>query len=112
MGTKNHPGTYDAHAKAHPDEPVFVLLGRDRHAPALVRMWARLRTDAGEPREVIAEAINCAMAMERFVQFTMMTSPPGFDASVAGVVIGRYPTLMDARTAVREYLRAPQAAGG
>lgn len=37
MGTKNRPGTFDCYAAAGPDEPLFVLLGRDPVAPLLVR---------------------------------------------------------------------------
>lgn len=40
MGSKNEPGTYDCYANALPDEPMFVLLARDPHAPALVDAWA------------------------------------------------------------------------
>ena len=56
MGTKNHPGAFDCYANADPDEPMFVLLGRDRHAAGLVRLWALLRAKAGEDPEKIAEA--------------------------------------------------------
>lgn len=38
MGTKNNPGRYDCYANAEPDEPMFVLLGHDRHAATLVRI--------------------------------------------------------------------------
>lgn len=59
MGTKNNPGSYDA----EPDEPMFVLLGRDRHAPVLVRLWALLRHRDDEDEEKVAEALRCADAM-------------------------------------------------
>lgn len=49
MGTKNNPGKYDCHAAADPDEPMFVLLGRDPFACILVRIWADLREDLGRP---------------------------------------------------------------
>ena len=39
MGTKNNPGTFDCYANAEGDEPMFVLLGRDKHAPTLVWLW-------------------------------------------------------------------------
>jgi hypothetical protein len=29
VGTKNTPGPFDCYASAHPDEPMFVLLGRE-----------------------------------------------------------------------------------
>lgn len=30
MGTKNQPGSFDCYANAKGDEPLFVLLGRDK----------------------------------------------------------------------------------
>lgn len=38
--TLERPGEFDALPKLRPDEPYFVLLGRDRLAPALVQQWA------------------------------------------------------------------------
>ena len=32
MGTKNNPGKFDCYEHAKPDEPMFVLLGRDLEA--------------------------------------------------------------------------------
>lgn len=66
MGTKLNPGAFDCYANATPDEPMFVLLGRDRHAPGLVRLWALLRARVGEDEEKIAEALACADAMDTF----------------------------------------------
>ena len=68
MGTKNNPGDYDCYANADPDEPMFVLLGRDRQAPALVRQWARGRQAMGEKPEKVQEAFDCARAMETWRQ--------------------------------------------
>jgi len=64
MGTKNNPGAFDCYANAHPDEPMFVLLGRDRDAPELIRCWADLREARGESAEKVAEARACADACE------------------------------------------------
>ena len=64
MGTKNNPGEFDCYANAHPDEPMFVLLGRDRHAPWVVQLWAAVRQAAGEDPVKVAEARQCAAAME------------------------------------------------
>ena len=76
MGTKNDGDMcYD---NALPDEPMFVLLARDRSAPDLVRKWAdqRERNDdapiayIGKPKPEhpdaaqIAEARYCAARME------------------------------------------------
>lgn len=64
MGTKNNPGEYDCYAIAEPDEPMFVLIARDRDASALVRQWARARQLRGEHPRKVAEAQRCADAME------------------------------------------------
>lgn len=63
MGTKNNPGKFDCFSKAEPDEPVFVLLGRDPLAAALVEFWATAREQIGEDPEKVAEARACADAM-------------------------------------------------
>lgn len=68
MGTKNNPGHYDCYANADPDEPMFVLLGRDKHAAGLVRLWALLRQSAGEDESKIAEALQCAEAMDEWAR--------------------------------------------
>lgn len=53
MGTKNNPGRFDCYANAKPDEPMFVLLGRDRLAAHLVSIWSKVRY--GDP--VAARAV-------------------------------------------------------
>lgn len=63
MGTKNNPGEYDCYANAEPDEPMFVLLGRDKHAPTLVWLWATLRELDGEDMSKVREARDCVEAM-------------------------------------------------
>ncbi len=63
MGTKNKPGPYDCYANAKPDEPMFVLLGRDKHAPTLVWLWATLRELGGEDAGKVKEARECAIDM-------------------------------------------------
>jgi hypothetical protein len=63
MGTKNNPGAFDCYANAEPDEPMFVLLGRDKHAPTLVWLWATLRELDGEDEAKIIEARTCAAKM-------------------------------------------------
>jgi hypothetical protein len=84
MGTKNIPGTFDCYANAEPDEPMFVLLGRDPLAPFLMSMWSKVRMGDLEaagavftkmaseiaPRYHIApdvdkanEALDCSFAM-------------------------------------------------
>lgn len=63
MGTKLNPAPSDCYAKAEPDEPLFVLLARDKHAPALVWMWAVLRELDGEDPQVVIEARECVAEM-------------------------------------------------
>ena len=63
MGTKNNPGPFDCYAAADPDEPIFVLLGRDKHAPALVWLWANLRELGDEDPEKVTEARQCVDQM-------------------------------------------------
>lgn len=88
MGTRNNPGKFDCYDKAEPDEPIFVLLGRDPQAAHLVSIWSKLRAgdvkaadhvyhhlrqmiifDAEYPRpgttdmEKSMEAMDCSLAM-------------------------------------------------
>lgn len=66
MGTRLMPGPPDRYQKAADNEPLFVLFGRDRHAPLLLRIWALLRRREGEDPAVIAEALACAQAMDEW----------------------------------------------
>lgn len=66
MGTKNNPGKYDCYANAHPDEPMFVLLGRDPEAPALVEEWAAKRFALEGRTPKVLEARACAGAMREW----------------------------------------------
>ncbi len=75
MGTKNKPGTYDCYANAHPDEPMFVLLGRDPLAADLVDDWANLREHRDGPSAKVGEARACAKAMRAW----RATEPNGPD---------------------------------
>ncbi len=78
MGTKNSPGDYDCYESAEPDEPMFVLLGRDPQAATLVRRWARkykarkLEEGAFDARTEAKfnEARQCAAAMDAYRENT------------------------------------------
>lgn len=85
MGTKNQPGAFDCYEHALPDEPIFVLLARDRCAPEIVRVWATMRENrlrasdvTCTPGEVmaeldqIAEARQCADDMETYRKAQML----------------------------------------
>lgn len=66
MGTKNDPGDYDCYANAEPDEPMFILLGRDPAASATVEAWRSIRAAIGkEPLDSLKsqEAHVCAKTM-------------------------------------------------
>lgn len=73
MGTKTDPGDYDCYDNALPDEPMFVLLGRDPDAPYLVREWAAVRRERVRRGErptsdlaMVDEAMECANEMIRW----------------------------------------------
>jgi hypothetical protein len=79
MGTKTNPSKYDCFANAKPDEPMFVLLGRDPMAGALVRLWAAQREDRGENPDVVAEARACADDLDAWArQLGKEPTPPDF----------------------------------
>jgi hypothetical protein len=47
-------------ANAEPEEPLFIVLARDKDAPLLVRMWAINRKCMSEPTEVkLCEICGC-----------------------------------------------------
>jgi hypothetical protein len=58
-----NPGRFDCYSRAEPDEPMFVLLGRDPAASALVALWADIRERMGEDPEKVEEARQCALSM-------------------------------------------------
>lgn len=68
MGTKNNPGQYDAYAHAEPDEPIFVLIGRDPFASIVIRLWIVLGEEFGTvSSEKLQSARDVANAMEAYV---------------------------------------------
>lgn len=60
MGSKNNPSKFNCYDRAEPDEPMFVLLGRDPLAPLLIELWAKIRHAMGEDVEKVLEAKSCA----------------------------------------------------
>lgn len=70
MATKNNPGKWDCYANAAPDEPMFVLLGRDPTAALLVHIWCALREGLGDVagRDQLLEAEQCAEALEAWAR--------------------------------------------
>ena len=66
MGTKAQPGFYSYLGKAEPDEPVFVLMGRDPLAPMLIRRWADHAGRSGERPDKVAEAYALAQQFDEY----------------------------------------------
>ncbi len=73
MGTKNNPGKFDCYSNAEPNEPMFILLGRDPHAGDAVRKWAddhEAMIKSGEKPVtdllMVDEARRCARSMDRY----------------------------------------------
>lgn len=64
MSSKNNPGSFDCLSNAAPDEEMFVLLGRDPSAGALVRAWANIRELQDENPAKVAEARACAARLD------------------------------------------------
>lgn len=90
MGTKANPGAYDCYAAAHPDEPMFVLLGRDKHAAALVNLWAAMRRlEEGSDEAKIAQAEQCANEMVHWLIVSRegMVDPAGIRALAEGLAV-------------------------
>lgn len=65
MGTKSNPGKHDCYNNALPDEPMFVLLGRDPDAPRLIREWVEERRNMISAKQrPIADLNMCAEASQ------------------------------------------------
>jgi hypothetical protein len=80
MASKNNPGQFDCYTKAHGDEPMFVLLGRDPMAGALVRQWIIRRRFYGEDKAKLAEAVSCASALDKWAEtLGKRPQPDGFE---------------------------------
>lgn len=69
MTTKEKPSKFDCYANAKPDEPMFILLGRDPCAGLLVRFWCMLRIamDLGN-EDQINEAFECATELDQWAK--------------------------------------------
>lgn len=96
MATKNNPGDYDCYANAEPDEPMFILLGRDPIAEVLVMLWADIREAlGGADPEKMAEARLCAEQLAAWAR-SKGKDPDNAKLATAGVfarIIQGDPTL-------------------
>ena len=89
MPTKQNPGLFDCYKAALPDEPIFVILGRDPAGPATLDFWASQRIKLGktvgdDDKNRIKAAIDEAKEMQDWR--TRM-----LDASVEGIPPWRLP---------------------
>ena len=68
MGTKRNPGKYDCYSHLHPDEPHFVIMGRDPAARATIEAWLDERKRLGQDDSIEKqdEAMECLEAMENW----------------------------------------------
>jgi len=69
MATKENPGRFDCYANARPNEPMFVLLGRDPVAWYLVLQWAELRIKLALNQtddDQTEDAFKTAMALKEY----------------------------------------------
>lgn len=65
METKRNPSPFDCYDKADPDEPMFVLLGRDPLAGPLVALWAQARARM-RPGGKVDAARECGVHMHNW----------------------------------------------
>jgi hypothetical protein len=75
MSTKNNPGAYDCYAKLEPDEPYFLLRGKDPVSWLLVNLWIMIRRHMAGPDEItpeyqakLNEAKRCSDSMKIYAQ--------------------------------------------
>ncbi len=69
MANKNHPGPFNCHAAALPDEPLFTILARDPAGPETIMAWRMSRVANGknstvEDADRLEEAFKVAEEME------------------------------------------------
>lgn len=73
MGTKNNPGVFDCYENAEADEPMFILLARDKSAPFIVDIWRHIREGSFE------EAVRALLACQDEVWFDNIEKPANPD---------------------------------
>ncbi len=104
MSTKANPGSFDCFAKADPDEPMFVLLGRDAAAMFAVLFWAQLRVLMYGVSDQITEAQATSEAMRDWAMKLGKTDAIklGYDAfRTACVTVAKTEIETDAKELVR-----------
>ena len=120
METKNNPTPGSCLAKALPDEPMFILLARDRCAPDTIRFWADQRSQLGveqgesQDAEQLLEALETAEEMgawrarndggwrNHHRDADVVPTPRDELSSIAGRIMSRGPAMGLARAAMPE----------
>lgn len=110
MGTKNRPGPFDCYANAAPDEPMFVLLGRDKHAAALVNLWAAMRLLDGEDVSKVDEAVTTANSMVEWLADHKHIDPAGIRALAEG--LAQLANECGARVSIEPFVTTPLEPSG
>lgn len=83
MGTKNNPGAFDCYENAEPDEPMFILLGRDPLAPFLVSIWSKLRMGDLEAAGVVFTKMAYEIALRYHAEPDVDKASEAMDCSFA-----------------------------
>jgi len=95
MGTKENPGKYDCYANARPDEPMFVLLGRDPSAALLVFLWAKTRARLEGKGPQAEEALVTAQAMAKYADQAKGPGETRRHAEAMGQVVTEWRKLLN-----------------
>lgn len=66
MAIKSYELEHGTFAKAHDDEPLFILRAQDVLAPAIARLWVEHAKVSGVPMDKIREAEANIASMERY----------------------------------------------
>lgn len=104
MGTKNNPGKFDCYENAALDEPMFILLARDKHAPTLIWLWASLRELDSEDPAKVKEARECAVKMSEWCLEKGRSLPVGFGQAALASIIEMIRTI-------NQYVRSDRRKG-
>jgi hypothetical protein len=69
MWSKTNPGPFDRYAEAEPEEPIFVLLGRDPVSTFLVSLWIGMHAVMRDNSPSAAlDAVQCTLALEQWAR--------------------------------------------
>jgi len=67
MGTKNNPSKFDVDlSNLDPDEPFFILRGRDNLSADLVETWALRAKAQGTDHDKVRSAFECVDEMRKW----------------------------------------------